>query len=767
VADLTLRRARRFRFGPFELDVRAGELRKHSTRLRLREQPLQLLLLLLEHPGEVVVREEIRLRLWPNETVVEFDHGINTAIRRLRDVLGESAEKPRYIETVARRGYRFLGEVETVDDTPIGPLTDSVLLDIGNLVGKVVSHYQVLSELGSGGMGVVFRARDLKLDRDVALKFLPEEYCRHPQLLERFRREARAAAALNHPGICTIYEIGEHQHQPFIAMELLEGQTLKDRLTGTPLPVEDLVNLAMQIAEALEVAHASGIVHRDIKPANLFVTRRGQIKILDFGLAKLLREHTSGADGDSALPTDVTTPGMPVGTMAYMSPEQVRGGAVDHRSDIFSLGVVLYEMLAGKKAFGGSSSNEVMNSILTGDPPDLLPKAPAGLDHIVRRCLEKEPARRFQSAADLGFALRSLSEPAASKARMRETILPVAPPAARSRSARTLAAALAFAFLLGVAAIGWRRAWNLPARHLRIAPMGVRSSIAADRGWPGPARGASHVASFAVGNRPQAVIFDGASIWVSNTADNTVTKLTASDGTVRGTFTVGAAPDGLVFDGANIWVANSGSNNVTELRASDGTVLGTFSAGNNPEGIAFDGANIWVVNTFSASVTELSAANGAVLGTFSVGPSGCNPQWVIFDGQNIWVSNLHVGVVQMRPSDGTILNTFPAGSGPSQMAFDGSNIWIADNIGNTVTKLRANDGALLGTFPVGSYPVGVVFDGDSIWVSNAGSGSVSKLRASNGSLIGTFPVGTNPQMMGFDGANVWVANFGGNTVSKL
>jgi predicted Ser/Thr protein kinase len=699
--------------------------------------------------------------------VVEFDHGINTAIRRLRDILGESAEKPRYVETVARRGYRFLGEVETVDDAPIGPPTDSALLDIGNLVGKLVSHYQVLSELGSGGMGVVFRAKDLNLDRDVALKFLPEEYGRHPQFLERFQREARAAAALNHPGICTIYEIGEHQRQPFIAMELLEGQTLKDRLTGTPLPVEELVNLAMQVAEALHAAHGRGIVHRDIKPANLFVTQRGQIKILDFGLAKLLRAHTPGADGDLAVSSDVTTPGMPMGTMAYMSPEQVRGGAVDLRSDIFSLGVVLYEMLVGRKAFGGSSSNEVMHSILTDDPPDLPPTTPAGLDHIVRRCLEKEPVRRFQSAADLRFALSSLSEPAASNARISKPAVSFARPAARPPSTRTLAAALAFALLLVVAAIGWRRAWNLPARHLRNAPMGVRSGIAADRDWSGPARGATHVASFAVGDRPQAVVFDGASIWVSNMGDNTVTKLTASDGTVRGTFTVGTAPDGLAFDGADIWVANSGSNNVTELRASDGAVLGAFSVGNNPEGIAFDGANIWVANTFSASVTELSATNGAVLGTFSVGPSGCNPQWVIFDGKNIWVSNLYGGVVQIRPSDGTALNTFPAGSGPSQMAFDGSNIWIADNIGNTVTELRANDGAILGTFPVGPYPVGVVFDGNNIWVSNAGSGSVSKLRASNGSLIGIFPVGTNPQIMGFDGANVWVANFGGKTVSRL
>jgi eukaryotic-like serine/threonine-protein kinase len=476
VADLTSRRARLYRFGPFELDVRAGELHKHGIRLRLREQALRLLLLMLEHPGEIVLRDEIRFRLWPNETVVEFDNGINTAIRRLRDVLGESAEKPRYIETMARRGYRFLGEVETVDE-PL-PAPRSALLDIRDLVGKLVSHYQVLSELGSGGMGMVFRAKDMKLNRDVALKFLPEGYSRHPQLLERFQREARAAAALNHPGICTIYEIGEHDRLQFIAMELLEGQTLKDRLTGPPFRAEEVVTLATQIAEALEVAHASGIIHRDIKPANLFVTQRGHIKILDFGLAKLVPEHALGAvhglpschgAAASAASTEITTPGLPVGTIAYMSPEQVRDGAVDQRSDIFSLGVVLYEMLAGRKAFGGSSSNEVMHSILTDDPLALPLAAPVGLDQAVRRCLEKEPARRFQSATELRFALSSLSEPDESKATVRKPATSVVPRSTRSRSTRTLAAALAFTILLMVTAIALRYLWNLPA-HGSEAP---------------------------------------------------------------------------------------------------------------------------------------------------------------------------------------------------------------------------------------------------------------------------------------------------------
>jgi serine/threonine protein kinase/Tol biopolymer transport system component len=416
--DLTLRRGRRFRFGPFELDVRAGELRKHGIRLRLREQPLQILLLLLEHPGEIVTRGEIRLKLWPNETVVEFDHGINAAIKKLRDALSESADEPRYIETVARRGYRFLGEVEVLEASSSdssSPLPPALDIPTEDLEGKTVSHYLVLDKLGRGAMGVVYRAKDLNLNRNVALKFLPEEFSKHPEPLERFQQEARTAAALNHPNICIIFEIGEHQARPFIAMELLVGQTLKDLLAEGPLQSDELLELAIQITGALGAAHSRGIVHRDIKPANIFVTQRRRAKILDFGLAKLLPERSLSTVHENELPEAAAgepeaAPIAPLGTVAYMSPDQVRGEDVDARSDIFSLGVVLYEMASGKRAFESASPVETMNAILRDDPPALPHSVPPALNRIVRRCLEKQPALRFQSATDLGFALQNLSE---------------------------------------------------------------------------------------------------------------------------------------------------------------------------------------------------------------------------------------------------------------------------------------------------------------------------------------------------------------------
>ena len=423
VADLTPSRARQIRFGPFELDVRAGELRKHGIRLHLREQPFQILLLMLEHPGEIVMRGEIRRRLWPNETVVEFDHGINNAIRRLREALGESAGKPRYIETVGRRGYRFLGEVqvEAAASESLPAVPDAGPdVETDDLGGKPVSHYLVLDKLGRGGMGVVFRANDLKLNRHVALKFLPEEFAKDPRPLERFQQEACAAAALNHPNICTIYEIGEHQSRPFIAMELLEGKTLKDLLAERPVQWEEILELGIQIAGALEAAHQSGIVHRDIKPANLFVTQRGQAKILDFGLAKLMPKQASmvakDADieevaADSTGTGRQTGPSSPIGTVAYMSPEQIRGEELDARTDLFSFGVVLYEMATGRGPFQGNANTAVFQQILSQapiPPLQLRQDLPVEFERIIQKALEKNRRVRYQEAAEILADLQCL-----------------------------------------------------------------------------------------------------------------------------------------------------------------------------------------------------------------------------------------------------------------------------------------------------------------------------------------------------------------------
>ncbi|MBB5058087.1 serine/threonine protein kinase [Granulicella aggregans] len=430
----------RVRFGGFELNLQTGELRSQhgdgGNGLILREQPFRVLKLLLERPGKMVSRDEMRKTLWPNDTIVNFDHSINVAIGILRRALSDSADKPRYIETLARRGYRLLVEVEVLQSAALPQLPRlQIAQDLpprDEIIGKKVSHYRVLEAIGVGGMGVVYSAEDLRLGRRVALKFLPPAVANDETTLLRFEREAQTASTLNHPNICTVYEVEEQDAQPFIVMELLDGVSLShelDQSVSHSLSATRIIEIALQVCDGLQAAHTKGIIHRDIKPANIFLTTSGPIKILDFGLAKLIDqedvvgvpalpasiENTEGGrlsgSASKAIHTSITVAGSKIGTASYMSPEQIRGAPLDPATDIFSLGLVLYEAAAGRRAFEGEDATLVHNAILSQTPlapRRVNPSVPRQLDAVIAKALEKDRKRRYSSALEMRRALEQV-----------------------------------------------------------------------------------------------------------------------------------------------------------------------------------------------------------------------------------------------------------------------------------------------------------------------------------------------------------------------
>lgn len=404
------------RFGPFALDTETADLHGRAGTTRLPDQQFHILQLLIERAGGVVSREEIQRKLWPNGTIVEWDRSINAAVLKLRSALRETSNSGGHIETVPRRGYRLL--TTEVSGGEIAPYQKpSSPGPSGALIGQQISHYRVLSILGDGGTSVVYRGEDLRLHRPVALKFLAEELAQRPSILQRLQEEARTASSLNHPNICTVYDIGEYLGQPFIVMEYLEGDTLESWMARSgranepearKIALRQKVGLATQIADALSAAHKRGIIHRDIKPANVFVTVTGLVKLLDFGLAQVAVDNAGDRHEDQIRRKAQGHPTS--GTPAYMSPEQEEGAQLDQRSDIFSFGVLLAELLTGSHV-GRSKGSEAIELF---EPANLTEDLPQSLVVLIRRLLVRSRDLRYQTMsevhADLKRIGRSLAE---------------------------------------------------------------------------------------------------------------------------------------------------------------------------------------------------------------------------------------------------------------------------------------------------------------------------------------------------------------------
>jgi serine/threonine protein kinase len=406
----------------FELDPRAYQLRRSGNVLKLEPTPMEILLFLIEQRGELVSREKIAQRVWGKDVFVDLDNSINGAIRKIRQVLNDDPEAPRFIQTVTGKGYRFVAPI-------VAPTKEESPRSIGeSLLGKRVWHYRVLELLGGGGMGVVYRAEDLKLGRQVAMKFLPSEQASDKTAFERLQREARAASVLDHPNICSIYQLGEYEGQPFIVMPLLEGKTLREWIEENQAKaatcIDSLLDFGTQIAGALEAAHQKKIIHRDIKPANIFITRHGQIKILDFGVATFVDGteafEAAASDGggtpisfSALIDTSLTRTGLAMGTPSYLSPEQVTREKLDSRTDIFSFGLVLYEMATGSRAFFANTATDIRHAVLNQPAvpaSQLNPAVPPELERILDKALEKDRERRYQSAEEIRIDLEGLRE---------------------------------------------------------------------------------------------------------------------------------------------------------------------------------------------------------------------------------------------------------------------------------------------------------------------------------------------------------------------
>jgi tRNA A-37 threonylcarbamoyl transferase component Bud32 len=644
--------------------------------------------------------------------------------RQVKEVLGEALER----DAVDRAA--FLGHLQATDPE-LAREVQSLLgwyAASGNvLTGEVDSKakslaagdrlgpYEIVDLLGTGGMGCVYRARDSRLGRLVALKVHVSGSDASGAL--RFEREARAVAAVAHPHIVAIFDFGHQDQLSFAATELLEGETLRQRLRQGPLPLAEVLRIAVHVLSGLAAAHQQGIVHRDLKPENIFLCTDGITKILDFGLAKLALPLAADPSRDSNL----TRAGVLMGTVGYMAPEQVRGQDLDARADIFSFGVTLYEMLSGQRPFARGTPAETLAAVLRDAPRPLDTKVvPPGLVALVGRCLAKEPEARYSSAAEVQRQLGAIR------------------PVTVGRTRRQVAAAA----LLALTLVGFG------STHAGRSRTGLRTP--------------DNVVQ--VGRNPYHVAFGGGHVWVPNHESNTVTRLDATDGRVTATFRAGIWPVAVAWDGTSVWVANhkwlDDYSELLRLDPHDGHVLASVRLGGQPNHLAVDDEHLWVTETWpSYALRKIRLRDAVELGAYTAAGT---PRQPVTDGASVWVTNTSVGAVsRIRASDGKVLVSREVGGAPAFLQLVGPDLWVHNQAG-TMLQIRADDLTISRRLPLDSIGFAVT----PRWIFAAEPGRIVQRDRVDAREIASWKAGPNSHLA-FDGQNLWATDYEDDTVTMI
>ncbi len=634
--------------------------------------------------------------------------------------------------------------------------------------GQEIGTYRVLQKIGEGGFGAVYTAEDTAIGRQVVLKVLTTDVAGNQEMLQRFQREVEMIARLEHPYILPVYEFGQVDGDPYIAMRYMRGGSLYDALRKGSLSWEQLLEVLEQTAEALDFAHERDVIHRDLKPANVLLDESGNAYLADFGLAKTMEGSR-----------DLTATGGILGTPAYMSPEQVRGDKLDHRSDIYSFAVMVYESFAGENPFQVSTPMDYILKHMS-EPPrpitSLVPELPPKVDTVFAQALAKEPEKRQDRATEFISQVRkamsgeevAVPEPEPAT----EQDLGAAPTAVTEPERVRNAGAAPTAVSQPEQRRGIRPLVWVGAVGLGLVGIALVGGV-----LMGGILGGSEVSTYPVGDSPRALLSDGDSVWVANFFDNTVARLTAAGcdgspdpcGQAEDTYRVSDLPVALAHDGSSLWIASALGQTLTEMDPSNGEERGRHPLPNVPSTLLYANGYLWAANELAGTVTKIDTS-GNVIGDYTVGGA---PRGLLWDGESIWIASERDQLLaRMDAESGEILGAYAFDGNPSALAFDGEFLWVALSDRGEVLKVDRSDAATLERLAAGSNPVALLLEGDTLWIADAAGDAaigidLMDLGARRSIAIEGGPYALAWMACGVDCGDLWIASEAADTVSRV